>query len=296
MSVTAEIREQGRGMAGALLVLGISFAYTIETWWLAVEVSATQLVGFVVVGLALVIPITRRVGFRSESMDEDEEVSEEGSEGGEAGEEDEAESPVPSARSPMWVESLEAVFQAFFVAYVTVFLFGIVSLEDPLPVIVRVGLVQVVPLAFGAAIANEFLGGEQEMMVEAEFPKSLAVFAMGAVFFAAPIAPTEEVVVLAAAASWTRLGGVIVATLVGSYLILYVLEFRGQTGRLSGLSQWRQIGQTCMVYSVGMAVAAGMLAALTETGGEPLTTELSRTIVLTFPAAIGASAARVVLA
>ena len=36
-------------MAGALLVLGISFAYTIETWWLAVEISPAHLVGFVVV-------------------------------------------------------------------------------------------------------------------------------------------------------------------------------------------------------------------------------------------------------
>ena len=42
MSVVSEIREQGRGMAGALLVLGISFAYTIETWWLAVEIPAPQ--------------------------------------------------------------------------------------------------------------------------------------------------------------------------------------------------------------------------------------------------------------
>lgn len=41
------MREQGRGMAGALLVLGISFAYTIETWWLAVETSAIHLIGFI---------------------------------------------------------------------------------------------------------------------------------------------------------------------------------------------------------------------------------------------------------
>jgi putative integral membrane protein (TIGR02587 family) len=196
----------------------------------------------------------------------------------------------------MWVESLEAVFQAFFVAYVMLFLLGIVTLEDPLHVIVRLGLVQVVPLAFGAALANEFLSGEQEVISEAAFPKSLGVFAMGAVFFAAPIAPTEEVGVLAAAASWTRLGGLVVATLVGTYLVLYELEFRGQTGRLEGRSRWRRVGQTCVVYALGMAVAAGLLAALTETGAEPFTTAVRRTVVLAFPAAIGASAARVVLA
>jgi len=51
-------------MMGALLVLGISFAYDRETWWLAVEVPATHLLAFVVVGIALIVPITRAVGFR----------------------------------------------------------------------------------------------------------------------------------------------------------------------------------------------------------------------------------------
>jgi putative integral membrane protein (TIGR02587 family) len=344
MSVAAEIREQGRGMAGALLVLGVSFTYTIETWWLAVEIPATHLVGFVAVGLAFVVPVSRAVGFRTDSFDgggeaetgagdsteraerrgssgrttdgraDDEqdaiEAEHEGSgeigEGMrgaiEAGEENVEEAlegtklPTQFARSPMWVEALEAVFQAFFVAYVTLFLLGVIDPNDPLPVIVRTGLVQVVPLAFGAALANEVLSAEQATMSEAEFPRSLAVFALGAVFFAAPIAPTEEVAILATRATWIRLAGVVVATLVGAYLILYVLEFRGQSGRLEGRSRWGQLGGTCMVYAVGLIVAGGMLLAFTQTAGDPLASEVRRTVLLAFPAAIGASGARVVLA
>ena len=324
MSVAAEIREQGRGMAGALLVLGISFTYTIETWWLAVEIPATHLVAFVAVGLVLVVPVSRAVGFRTDSLDEsEEELEQEGEEEPQDGTESDEDlatdggrveetlreegenvekavedAPIPTqfARSPMWVEALEAVFQAFFVAYVTLFLLGIIDPSDPLPVIVRTGLVQVVPLSFGAALANEVLSAEQADIAEAEFPRSLGVFAMGAVFFAAPIAPTEEVSILATRASWVRLAGAMVATLVGAYLILYVLEFRGQSGRLEGRSRWGQLGGTCMVYAVGLIVAAGMLLAVTETAGDPFASVVRRTVLLAFPAAIGASGARVVLA
>ena len=332
-------------MAGALLVLGITFTYTIETWWLAVEIPAMHLVGLVAVGLALVVPVTRTVGFRTDSLDEDDGGTD-GERGGEGGaaeeetderdanetesgaEEDDAESddedppeldrgrveealrageedveealeekiPAQFARSPMWVEALEAVFQAFFVGYIALFLLGVIDLGDPPLVIVRTGLVQVVPLAFGAALANEVLSVEQAQITEAAFPRSLGVFAMGAVFFAAPIAPTEEVAILAARTSWVRIVGVMFATLVGTYLILYVLEFRGQSGRLEGRSWWGQLEGTCMVYAVGLVVAAGMLLAFTETASDPFASEVRQTVLLAFPAAIGASGARVVLA
>jgi putative integral membrane protein (TIGR02587 family) len=272
MSVAAEMREQGRGMAGALLVLGISFAYTIETWWLAVETSAIHLIGFVVCGLLLVLPVTRNVGFRS----------------------DEAETG--PRHSPAWIEFAEAVFQAFFVAYVTLFLIGALSPEDPLSVILRTGLVQIVPLALGAALANEALSGGQDEIPEAPFPRSLSMFALGAVFFAAPIAPTGEVAVLAARASWLRLGAILLITLLVTHLVLYELEFRGQTARLKDLSRRRQAGRTCMLYAIALLVSGGLLVAVGDAGGEPLPTWVSRTVVLAFPGAVGASAARVVLA
>jgi putative integral membrane protein (TIGR02587 family) len=269
VNVADELREQGRGMAGALLVLGLSFAYTVETWWLAVEVRPLRLLAFVLAGLALVVPVTRSVGFR----DRDEE-----------------------ARSPVWVESAEVVFQAFLVGFATLALLGVLAPQDPAGVIVRSGLVHAVPLAFGAALANEFLSGEQDEIPEADFPRSLGVFAMGAVFLAAPIAPTEEVAVLAARVGWGQIGAILVASLLVTYLVLFELEFRGQEGRATGMSWPRRLGQTCMLYAVGLAVAAVMLVAIGDVDSVPFATAVRRTVVLGFPAAIGASAARVVVA
>jgi putative integral membrane protein (TIGR02587 family) len=199
-------------------------------------------------------------------------------------------------RSPLYVEVAEVVFQSFLVAFVALALLGVLDRGDTLPVLVRTGLVQVVPLAFGAALANEFLSGGQEEIPESSFAASLGVFALGAVFLAAPIAPTGEVAVLAAQASWTRIGGLLLASLVVTYLILYELEFRGQKARIDQLSLRRRVGQTFLLYAVGLVVAAGMLLAIGDAGAEPFATMVRRTIVLGFPAAVGASAARVVLA
>lgn len=124
MSALVEIREQGRGVAGALLVLGISFAYTIETWWLAISVPAIHLVTYVIVGLALVLVVTRSIGFRDESAEGADNVE----------------------HVPLWIEFAEVVFQSLVAGYGMLFLFGILTTEMSLGLIVRLGLVELVPL------------------------------------------------------------------------------------------------------------------------------------------------------
>jgi putative integral membrane protein (TIGR02587 family) len=273
MNVFDELREQGRGVAGALLVLGVSFAYTMEVWWLAAEISAVRLVGFAVVGLALVVPVTRGVGFRTE--------------GGDAG---------SATRSPLWVEFAEVVLQGLFAGYAMLLLLGVIDLDSPPLLAVKTGLLLVVPLAFGAALANELLSGEQEEMPEASFPVNLGVFTVGAVFIAAPIAPTDELAVLAARSGWVNAGAILLATLTLTHLMLYELDFRGQADRLQGRSRWRQLGQACLVYALALVVAVGLLLALGDTGGDPLPTWVQKSVVLSLPTGIGASAARVVIA
>jgi putative integral membrane protein (TIGR02587 family) len=264
----SELREQGRGMAGALIVLGISFMYTNEVWWLAVTLSPVDLVAIVVVGLALVVPIVRSIGFH----DADD-----------------------SPRTPLLVQFGELLFQSLVIAYLTLYLLGVITLDQSPETVVRSGLVYLVPLAFGAALANELLSGEQEELSEVGFPRSLAVFALGAVFFCAPIAPTEEVVAIALRMTWAKLAALLVFTLVSTFLILHVLEFRGQTERLEHRSRWMSVGQTCMVFLVGTSVAVALLATVGETDAVPLSSWVRRSVVLAFPSTIGASAARVVL-
>ena len=273
MSLQAELYEQGRGMAGALIVLGISFVYTNEAWRLAIRLPAEVLIVLVVGGLAVVVPVVRSVGFRSN-------VS-----GG---------APAFDA-SPLWVRFGELQFQGLVVAAISLFLLDVLTLQHAPLTAARTLLFFMVPLAFGAALANEFLSGEQDEISESAFPRSLGVFTLGAVFFAAPVAPTEEVTAVAVRASWAKLAGLVCFSLVATYLILHVLEFRGQGERLENRSVAMRLAQTCMVYAVGAVVATAFLLTIGYVGQPPLSGLVRHTVVLSFPSTIGASAARVVL-
>lgn len=60
------LRTQGRGVTGALLVVGVATLYTMETWWIARVLPTTHLLAYALGGLAVVFLPTREVGFRED--------------------------------------------------------------------------------------------------------------------------------------------------------------------------------------------------------------------------------------
>lgn len=272
-SVGTELREQGRGITGALLVVGLSFLYTMETWWLAWRLSVAALVAYAFVGLAGVLVVLRYSGFRSDEEGHGE-------------------------RSPrrLVVNFTELLVQSFVAAYGTLLLFGIVEPGDPLAVVARLGLVQVVPLGLGAGLANELLGQADERSQERSlFPDTLPILVIGAVFFSFPLAPTEEMVVVALQSGWWRTALVVVVTLLVVHLVLYELQFRGQQRRVEERSIPLRAGATFMVYLVGVVVATAMLLAFGHFYGTTLSEHVQLVVVLGFPASVGAAAGDVIL-
>lgn len=268
-----ELREQGRGVVGALLVAGTAMLFTVEMWWHGWQLRTHTLVVYDVVGLAGILAVTRVVGFR----------------------EAEAERTQPSVRRNV-TDFSELIAQSFVTAYGSLLLFGVVEWGDSLLSVARLGLVYVVPLGFGAALANELLHGADQGREETGFPNYLATFALGSVFFVAPIAPTQEIAILAATTGWERLAVLVVVTLVVSYLVLFELEFRGQRQRVGDRGPGRRVGQVFVVYALGAVISVGLLASFGQFAGASLPVAVQKVVVLAFPAAIGASAARVVLA
>lgn len=266
------LRDQGRGVMGAL-IFGTPFLFTMETWWLGWTLPAEFLVVYTLIGLAIVVTLARAVGFR------------------------EAEES-PQARPPLWrlaTNVSELVLQAFLAGYAVLLIFGVIEPGHESEVVARLGLIQLIPLAFGAALANRLLAGTEENSGEAAFPKDLAIFAMGGLFFTFPIAPTEEMELMAAHAGWARLSFAIAAALLVTHLALYEVEFRGQQGRLIGMSFLERVGETALVYAVAFATSFFMLAAFGHFTGEPPAVWVQLSIVLAFPASLGGAAARVVL-
>jgi putative integral membrane protein (TIGR02587 family) len=264
-----ELRDQGRGVPGALLVTGLALGYTMEVWWHGWQLPVTNLFAYAVVGLAAVLAITRYVGFRQRERG-------------------------LSGPWRVFTDFAELLVQSFVTAYAVLLLFGIVDLTSSPYEIARLGLVLVVPLGFGASRANHILGGNKGDD-SFQFPKNLGLFALGAIFLAAPVAPTQEMELMAAHAGWWRLAAIVAASILASHLMLYELEFKGQEQRIKRHSAATLWGSTFVVYLVAFVVSVAMLAAFGHFSMSPPEVWVQEAIVLSFMGSIGGSAAQMVL-
>ena len=267
-----DLREQGRGITGGLLLVGLSFVYTMETWWVAWQLPVTTLMAYALLGLGGVLVVTQQIGYRRDVEDD-----------------------TTDSKRTLAVDFFALVVQSFVAAYGTLFLFGILEIGDSLPVIARMGLVQVVPLGLGAAMANELLGGTDSTMAEADFPFNLPVFALGAVFFTAPLAPTDEMQVVAMETGWLRLAVVVVVSVVLVFSALYQLDFRDQQARVQDRTLIDQVSSAFIVYLVGVVVSVTLLFVFGQFIEASLAEAVQLIVVLSFPGSIGAAAGEVVL-
>ncbi len=275
------LRNQIRGVTGALVVSGVTILLTVEMWWLARQRPASNMIAYAVIGLGVVLFITRSSGFRVEEEDENNPEYD----------------PVR-----LTVNFAELVLQSVVAAVVVLFVYGVIDASSSLHVVARTALLQVVPLGFGAALANRLLheaeDGDDDSAEERTLHENVAVFAAGAIFFSLPLGASIEMNILAANADWPRMAAIIALSLLITYLILYELEFRGQSRRRSEERERRemiiQAGQTCIVYAVGVGVSALLLwgfGYLTFT----LAVNVQKVVVLSFPTTVGGAAARVIL-
>lgn len=266
------LRDQGRGLVGALIV-SIELLFTMEMWWSGWQLPTEWLIVYTVVGLVVVLAVTRSIGFRAEGDERQFDVR------------------------TVLTDFMELLLQSFVTAYAVLLLFGVVDVDDSSFLVTRLGLLFVVPLAFGAALANALLAETEEDTREPDgsFYRRLGLIALGATFVSMTMAPTDEMPLVAAYASWTRLGFVVVLSVLVVYLVLFELEFRGHEVRTSDRTAIDQWSHSFVTYAVGVAVAGVLLAGFGQFRGAPVTVAVQMTIVLGFPASIGASGARVVL-
>lgn len=279
-TVDRVVRNQTRGITGALIVAGVTVLLTAEMWWLAWERPGTHLIAYSIVGLGIVLLITRSSGFRVE-------------------EEEERDS---SQYNPvrLGLDFAELVLQSVVAAFIVLLMYGVIRLSTPAHVITRMVLLQIVPLGFGAALANRLLHEAEdqpgESAEEQTLRENVAIFAAGAIFFSMPLGASIEMNILASFADWERLGAIIAISLLTAYLILYELEFRGQSHRTLDRegAALLHTGQVCVVYAVGVIVASLLLwgfGYLTYS----LAVDVQKVVILSFPTTVGGAAARVIL-
>ena len=163
-------------------------------------------------------------------------------------------------------------------------------------VAVRLGLIEVVPLGIGAALANELLGGEREQNTEREkqFPTNVGVFTLGALFISLPVAPTQEMELISVHMHWNHHLLSIPVALLFVYLILYELEFKGHDVRTERKGAFR-VGTTFLVYGIGALLSLLLLTAFGHFTEPTLELMVQETTVLALPASLGAAGAEVLI-
>ena len=138
----------------------------------------------------------------------------------------------------------------------------------------------------------------EEELRRRESSHSLELFTMGvgALFLALAVAPTEEILMLAFTMSDWALAGLVAVSLVTLHLFVYALDFRGQAGVPEGTRQWSQaLRYTVPGYALALLVSLYVLWTFGRADALSSAPLLAITVVLGFPAAFGAAAARLIL-
>ncbi len=260
-----------RAFGGAVL-FAFPLLMTMEMWELGFTMSRLRLAIFIAAVLPLLVGLSYFAGFeKTESLAED----------------------------------AEDAFIAFGVAFVAsalmLALFGLITPDMPLGEIFGKIGVQTVPASIGAIVATKTLhsrgdeGGEEEED-RASYPGELFLMAAGALFVAFNVAPTEEMVLIA----YTMTSWHAVLLALASVLLLhgfvYTVGFAGQEeppGQAGFVLTFLHF--TIAGYGIALLVSLYVLWTFERTVDVGLPEIAMMTVVLGFPAALGAATARLVV-
>ena len=271
-----------RAASGGFL-FGTPLLYTMEVWWIGSQLSPPIMLVILLVTFIVVFLLNRTAGFRkTKSKQLLDNV----------------------------IDSLEAMTIGIVCACLLLILLREIQVGTSLNEALGKIILESVPFALGAALADGFLSGDRWSFSDSEDeskkpePDSLnATFSdigatlIGATIIAFNIAPTDEVPMLNAAASPPVLLAIIAASLLISYVIVFEAGFTSQQKRQQqqGIFQ-RPSSETIASYLISMVAAASMLFFFNRlTFEDPWTLWLSYTIILGLPASIGGAAGRIAI-
>lgn len=261
-----------RAFGGAVL-FSLPLLMTMEMWWLGFYLDRVKLVLFMVLMIPVVVALDYFSGFEETAS---------------------------------WREDLMDGMIAYGVGLVAslviLLLFGIVDFGQPLREVVGKVAIQSVPASFGAVLANSQLAGggnggpENRRKEEAGYGAQLFIMAAGSVFLAFNVAPTEEMILISFVMSSWHAVAMVAASLLMMHGFVYASAFRGSPRVARGTPAWSLfLRNTVVGYAIALAVSAYVLWTFGRLEHGVMSTYVMMTLVLGFPAALGAAAARLII-
>lgn len=259
-----------RAFGGALL-FALPVMMTMEMWWLGSYLNPLRLALLLVVIFPLLIGTSHLGGFR-----ETFRISEDA------------------------VDALVAYAVGFIASAAMLLLFGVIRYHTTLGDGVGMVALQAVPGSLGALLARSQFGEqpkrEKERNRYAGYFGELFLMVVGALFLTLNVAPTEEMILIAfKMTEWHSLV-LIAVSLAIMHTFVYTAGFSGQATNPEGVTGWSLFLRFTVVgYVLVLLVCLYVLWTFGRTDGVGMEEVLSMTLVVGFPGAIGAAAARLIL-
>lgn len=267
------LREYGRGLAGGLL-FSLPLLYTMEVWWTGFIVQPERILGYLVCVFLLLLGYNRYAGIRQDA-----------------------------SWFEVAIDSVEELGLGIVTAAGALFLLGQIGpgqswVESFGKVLIEAGIVAV---GFSVGTAqlgakddgDEGLAGDDDET--SSFRQDLVIAACGAVLFAGNVAPTDEIAVIAAETSSARLLGIAGISAVMAMLILYFSGFVQAERHATTHSGFQIVAGTVVTYGIALVVSAALLWFFGRFAGAAAEVCVRQTVVLGFPAVLGASAGRLLI-
>lgn len=260
----------GRAFGGAIF-FSLPLLMTMEMWQLGFTMARLPLALFIVLMMPVLFGLEYYTGFKDSTTVLDE------------------------------VADAAVAYGVGIVASVIVLaMFNLISLDEPLSSIVGKVALQAIPASFGAMLSGSQFGAqgsaERRHKRNIGFGGILFLMAVGALFLAFNVAPTEEMLLIASRMTpWHGLA-LALASLIVMHGFVYAASFRGAPDRPEGSSRLALFFRyTVPGYAIALVVSTYVLWTFGRYDGHTASSMVMQAVVLGFPASIGAAAARLVV-
>lgn len=261
-----------RGVGGAAII-GVPLVYTREVWEIATTFGRLEIFLLVFWGSLVCFGFSLFSGLRKES------------------------GVVAAAK-----DAVTALAVGILLATVLLLLLGIIDLQtSPVEAVSRIA-VETVPLAMGASVANTQFGSDNESDSDSGENNDSALreagfAAAGSLIFAASIAPTEEVALIAERLNPLGIAAIALFSLLLSYGMIFVADFTGGDARrgAKGILQ-SPLGETVLAYALALVVSFVCVAYFHALSPAPNPYPMiALTVSLALPASVGGAVGRLIV-
>lgn len=256
---------------GGALVFSLPLLMTMEMWSLSGTVEKERLALLFVLSIPLLVGLSHYAGFEETFCMLDDVVD---------------------------------TFVAMAVGFVTsagiLWMLGVITPDTDAGDVIAKVAVQAVPGSIGALLAASQFGTPEEEEKEkhrfTRYDGELFLMGIGAIFFAFNLAPTDEMVAIAQQMTEWQVIMLVAVSLVIMHAFVYAVQFSGTPETPEGTPRWSLVLRfTIPGYAIALLMSLYILWTFGRMDGVSLKTALATAVVLAFPGAIGAAAARLVI-